>query len=84
MLRRSGTLVSAERPQLETFGENVGVLTHEVFGLEVTQSGFHRLLMESIDEGNDYEGTMQLFGTNIGSEGRALLQAETAARFEEQ
>jgi predicted ATP-dependent endonuclease of OLD family len=25
-----------ERPALETYGENVGVLTHEIFGLEVS------------------------------------------------
>ena len=28
---------------METYGENVGVLTREVFGLEVTKSGFYDL-----------------------------------------
>lgn len=41
---RSGRNVNAERPDIETFGENVGVLTREVFGLEVTHAGFHQLL----------------------------------------
>lgn len=44
MLRRSGTLSAAERPPIETFGENVGILTREVYGLEVINSGFHKLL----------------------------------------
>lgn len=35
-LRRSGAVAAVERPAIETFGENVGVLTREVFGLEVT------------------------------------------------
>src|SRR5581483_11473983 len=43
-MRRSGAWVSMERPEAETFGENVGVLTREIFGLEVTKSGFHRML----------------------------------------
>ncbi len=36
-LRRSGSVSKAERPEYETFGENVGILTREVFGLEVTK-----------------------------------------------
>jgi hypothetical protein len=31
-LRRVGDVVTAERPDIETFGENVGTLTGEVFG----------------------------------------------------
>jgi predicted ATP-dependent endonuclease of OLD family len=45
-LRRTGAVVNAERLELETFGENVGTLTREVFGLEVTHSGFHKMLQE--------------------------------------
>jgi predicted ATPase len=81
-LSRSGSRVTAERPKLETFGENVGVLTHEAFGLEVTHSGFHRLLMESVDAGLDYQEVLDQFEQGIGSEGRALLSAETAERRE--
>jgi predicted ATPase len=33
VLRRSGETVHVERPDIETFGENTGVLTREVFGL---------------------------------------------------
>lgn len=38
-LRRVGDSVTVESPAIETFGENVGTLTSEVFGLEVTNSG---------------------------------------------
>jgi predicted ATP-dependent endonuclease of OLD family len=41
-LRRSGSLLTAAPPEIETFGENVGVLTREAFGLEVTRSGSTR------------------------------------------
>ena len=43
ILRRSGTEVAADRPAVETFGENVGILTSEVFCLEVMESGFSKL-----------------------------------------
>lgn len=32
-VRRSGRVTEVERPEIETFGENVGILTREVFGL---------------------------------------------------
>jgi hypothetical protein len=38
---RNGETTWVERPTLETFGENVGTLIDEVFGLEVTSTGFH-------------------------------------------
>jgi hypothetical protein len=57
-LRRTGNAVKAERPDSETFGENVGVLTHEVFGLEVTHSGFHELLRDAVQQEDDYESVL--------------------------
>lgn len=51
-LSRSGSRVKLERPRIETFGENVGILTNEVFGLEVTNSGFHAVLSNLIDKAN--------------------------------
>lgn len=38
---RKGSDVICDRPNIETFAENVGVLTSEVFRLEVEKSGFH-------------------------------------------
>lgn len=44
ILRRSRLVGRVEKPTVETFGENVGTLTREVFGLEVSKSGFYDLL----------------------------------------
>lgn len=79
-LRRSGDAVAAERPQMETFGENVGTLTHEVFGLEVTDSGFHRMIADAVSVHRSYDEVLAAFNGSIGSEGRALVQALLAAR----
>ena len=78
-LRRSGVVSVAERPTLETFGENVGVLTSEVFGLEVTRSGFHRLLEKAVGAGLTYEEVLENFGGQLGSEARAITRGLIAA-----
>lgn len=69
-----------ERPSVETFGENVGSLTREVFGLEVTQSGFHRFLAEAVAGGASYEGTLARFDGQLGGEAKAVMQGLIAAR----
>jgi predicted ATPase len=74
-LRRAGDELIPTRPEIETFGENVGTLTQEVFGLEVTASGFHRTLQEAVDAGADYEDVMRTFDGQLGAEGRALAQS---------
>jgi predicted ATPase len=74
-LRRSGWEVYAERPEIETFGENVGILTQEVFGLEVTASGFHRTLSEAAATGRSYQRLLEDFDHQLGGEARAILRA---------
>ena len=75
VLQRSGNEAKAERPESETFGENVGVLTREVFGLEVTQSGFHKLLSEAVDREGSFETAVEHFHNELGGEARAILRA---------
>lgn len=76
LVQRSGFVTSLRRPSVETFAENVGVLTREVFGLEVDGSGFHRLLAEAaLELDDDYEAVIERFEGEIGAEGRALLSA---------
>jgi hypothetical protein len=62
VLRRSGHCTTAERPAVETFGENVGVLTREVFGLELTHSGYHGLLEASVARHGSYESVLAEYG----------------------
>lgn len=73
ILNRSGLSSRTDRPDTETFGENVGVLTREVFGLEVVRTGFHRLISEAA-EGRTYEEILDFFGGRLGAEGRGLAR----------
>jgi predicted ATPase len=81
ILHRVGLTPRSERPGIETFGENVGVLTREVFGLEVTQSGYHRLLQDAAaDKRASYEDVLRRFKDHLGAEARAIVAALVAVR----
>jgi predicted ATPase len=70
----------ADRPERETFGENVGVLTKEVFGLEVIKSGFHDVLQTAVEKGGTFEGIMDEYDYQLGFEAQAILRAMINAR----
>jgi len=77
---RHGMAARADRPEIETFSENVGVLTREVFGLEVTRSGFHKLLAEALEGADNLEAALAKFDYEVGSEGRSLISNLLATR----
>lgn len=74
-INRSGLVTDSRRPDIETFGENVGILTREVFGLEVVKSGFHDLLVKAVESGGSYEQIITEYREQLGLEARALLRA---------
>ena len=75
ILRRSRLSANVDRPAGETFAENVGILTREVFGLEVSKSGFHDLLAHSVAEGKSYEEVEQEYQYQLGFEGKTILRS---------
>lgn len=80
-LRRTGAIMNAERPDIETFGENVGILTREVFGLEVVNAGFHKLIKDAVEvEKLTYEEILERFADQLGTEARAIARALVANR----
>ncbi|MBQ0798300.1 MAG: AAA family ATPase [Porticoccaceae bacterium] len=77
---RKGESVTSSRPTIETFAENVGVLTSEIFNLEVERSGFHEILDKSAQSGRAYEEILAEYDNQIGFEGRAILKVLIAKR----
>lgn len=75
ILNRSIRESQADRPPIETFGENVGILTREVFQLELTRSGFHQLLEEAVLANDSYQDAVESFHNQLGSEAKAVLRA---------
>ena len=80
ILRRTRLNAIVERPEIETFAENVGVLTREVFGLEVSKSGFHDLLAKSVAAGKCYEEIEEEYHYQLGFEGKAILRSMVTLR----
>lgn len=74
-ITRTGLSADSQRPEIETFGENVGVLTREVFGLEVAKSGFNALLSIEASNADSYDNVIARFGDQLGFEARAILQS---------
>ncbi|WP_421359700.1 AAA family ATPase [Agrobacterium rosae] len=79
-LRRTRDKSIVERPTIETFGENIGLLTREVFSLEVTRSGFHQLLREAVDSNLSYDEVISRFSNQLGMEARAIIHGLIAER----
>jgi predicted ATPase len=77
---RSREAIAIERPNIETFGENLGVLTREVFVLEIANSGYHSLLTKSVESGASYNDILMQYNHQIGLEGRTVLKAMVLSR----
>ena len=74
-LSRAGSNVKLERPRIETFGENLGELTSEIFGYEVRSSGFHKMLKDVSEQKESYEDAAEVFNYELGKEARSILRS---------
>jgi len=74
-LRRNENTTFAERLEIESFGENVGILTQEIFGLEVTDSGFHKILKDLVNNTNSYQHAINVLNNQLGLEAKAILRS---------
>lgn len=73
-LDRYNKQVKAERLEIETFGANIGSLTREVFGYEVTNSGFHNLINKISQEVDTFDEAVDKFGNALGDEALGILK----------
>jgi predicted ATPase len=73
-ISRSGWNTKFERPEIETFGENVGILTRQIFGYEVTDSGFHRMLKDVAQNSASFEDALSEFNDRLGAEAQSILR----------
>ncbi|MFD3874429.1 ATP-dependent endonuclease [Streptomyces sp. NPDC058623] len=80
---RTGERGRARRPRIETYGENVGVLTHEIFGLEVMKSGFYSEIERAVHEFGTYDQVLDHFDGQLGDEAKGLLRILLADREDE-
>lgn len=84
-LKRYGENSLAERLRFESFGENVSLLTSEIFGLEVTNSGYHTILYDTVvkNKDKDYYTLLRMFNNHLGMEAKSILRAIIANESED-
>ena len=75
MINRTGRFMSAYRPEGETFGENVGLLTREVFSYELLNTGFYRMIADAVKGYDDFDHLLAAFEGQLGGEARALTRS---------
>ena len=61
-----------EHPEIETFGENLGEITTEIFGYDVGSTGFHTILKNVADRKNSYEKALNEFQGELGKEAKSI------------
>ncbi|WP_299385998.1 AAA family ATPase [uncultured Lacinutrix sp.] len=72
---RVGSYSKAERLSIESYGENLGTLTREVFGFEVTDSGFHKLVSDIVNDSYSYNEVYEKFNGELGLEAQSIIRA---------
>lgn len=79
-VRRTGRKLDVKKPGLETFGENVGILTYDAFGLTASATDFHKVLDLLVDGCDDAEEVDSLFDPGLSTQARAYVLAQFARK----
>ena len=72
VLRRHGSITSVEEPTIETFGENIGLLTSHVFNLDNSHSDYVGILRD-LSATSSLDEIEALFEHGLSSQARALV-----------
>lgn len=80
VIRRIGDTFSVLAPNLETFGENVGVLTYDTFGLTAATTDFHHVLDLLIQGFDSLDEINQLFTPRLNGQALAYVMAGLARK----
>lgn len=75
LIFRTGEQVEFERPEIETFAENLGTLTREIFRVEVTESSHHALIAKAVSQAEGFDDVLAEFDGQLGAEGRSVARS---------
>ncbi len=81
VIRREGSIASANTPKSETFGESIGMITAEVFGLNSEETSFHRVLDKLVMKFTDQEMIEGMFlNGQMSHQARAYVMGQFLAK----
>jgi len=75
---RNGASIKIQEPKLETFGENIGVLTYDSFGLTASSTDYHRALDLLVDGCQEIEDIDEVFEPGLSGQARAYVLSKIA------
>lgn len=80
IVTRAGDTLHFRQPKLETFGENVGLLTYDIFGLVASSTDFHEVLDLLVDGGLELDTIDDLFTPALSGQARGYVLSKLAGR----
>jgi len=79
-VRRTGTSLEIVQPGLETFGENVGILTYDAFGLTASSTDYHKVLDLLVQGCDSVEEIEEIFEPGLSTQARAYVLSQFARK----
>ena len=80
IVTRAGDTLHFRQPKLETFGENVGLLTYDILGLVASSTDFHEVLDLLVDGGLELDTIDDLFTPALSGQARGYVLSKLAGR----
>jgi hypothetical protein len=80
IVRRIGDSFEVIMPSMETFGENIGILTYDTFGLTAAATDFHQVLDLLIQAFSSVEEINALFTPRLSGQALAYVLAGMARK----
>jgi hypothetical protein len=80
VVRRSDLETTIKPPRIETYGESIGEITDEVFGLNSDATDFQKTLKGLVERGMTLDGIEGLFERGLSLQARAYVMSELARR----
>lgn len=80
VIRRSGAETRIFPSRIETYGESIGEITNEVFGLTADATDFHHALSRLVDANLSLETIERLFDRGLSLQARAFVMTRIAER----
>ncbi|MEZ2129750.1 MULTISPECIES: AAA family ATPase [unclassified Sinorhizobium] len=84
IVRRAGSHFDVIAPGSETFGENVGTLTYDTFGLTAKATDFHAVLDWLIETHSSLDEINQFFSPRLSGQALAYVMAGLARKAQQQ
>ncbi len=79
IVRREGPVTTIRKPRIETFGESIGEITDEVFGLAAASTDYHGVLKQLLHLRGTVDAVDELFDRGLSLQARAYLMTLAAA-----